>query len=38
VDWGVLYGPEWSAMNAVSPASVVFAVGSAVSVFPYGTR
>jgi uncharacterized protein YqjF (DUF2071 family) len=38
VDWGILYGPEWSAMNAVSPGSVVFAVGSAVSVFPYGTR
>jgi len=34
VDWGVLYGPEWSCMNGVAPASVVFAAGSPVSVYP----
>ena len=34
VDWAVLYGPEWQAMNGVEPASVVFAAGSAVSVLP----
>jgi hypothetical protein len=34
LDWAVLYGPEWQAMNGVEPASVVFAAGSAVSVLP----
>jgi uncharacterized protein YqjF (DUF2071 family) len=36
VDWGVLYGPEWAAMNDAPPASVVLAAGSAVSVYPKG--
>ena len=37
VDWGLLYGPEWAVMNGVTPASVVLAVGSPVSVYPSGT-
>lgn len=36
VDWGTLYGPAWAAMTGRVPASVVLAVGSAVSVFPHG--
>jgi hypothetical protein len=36
VDWGVLYGPAWKAMNDRAPASVVLAAGSAVSVYPKG--
>jgi uncharacterized protein YqjF (DUF2071 family) len=36
VDWAALYGPEWGAMQKADPASVVFAVGSAVSVYPKG--
>lgn len=36
VDWGVLYGPEWAVMNDRAPESVVFAAGSAVSVYPKG--
>jgi hypothetical protein len=36
VDWATLYGPEWAAMNDVQPASVVFAVGSEVAVYPKG--
>ncbi len=36
VDWGTLYCAEWAGMNGVRPASVVFAVGSEVSVFPLG--
>lgn len=34
VDWAMLYGPEWAVMNGKVPASVVFAVGSEVSVYP----
>jgi uncharacterized protein YqjF (DUF2071 family) len=37
VDWGALYGPAWATMTGRDPASVVLAVGSAVSVFPHGT-
>lgn len=37
VDWGKLYGPTWDTMTGRDPASVVLAVGSAVSVFPHGT-
>lgn len=37
VDWASLYGPEWAAMNGRSPESVVFAAGSAVAVYPFGT-
>ncbi|MBX9622774.1 MAG: DUF2071 domain-containing protein [Gemmataceae bacterium] len=36
VDWGVLYGPEWAAMTTATPASVVLAAGSEVSVYPKG--
>lgn len=36
VDWATLYGPEWGAMQQVAPSSVVFAVGSDVSVYPKG--
>lgn len=36
VDWAVLYGFEWEPMNGVEPASVVFAAGSSVSVYPRG--
>lgn len=36
VEWGTLYGPEWSVMNGVEPASVVLAAGSPVSVYPKG--
>lgn len=34
VDWAQLYGPEWSVMQDVQPASVVLAAGSQVSVYP----
>ncbi len=37
VDWSALYGPKWSAMTGTQPASVVFAVGSEIRVFPRGT-
>jgi uncharacterized protein len=37
VDWAMLYGKQWEQMNNVKPASVVLAVGSAVSVYPKGT-
>jgi hypothetical protein len=36
VDWAVMYGPAWAPMNGVQPASVVFAVGSDVRVYPKG--
>lgn len=36
VDWSALYGPEWAALQGAEPASVVFAVGSAVTVYPRG--
>jgi len=36
VDWGILYGPDWTVMNSREPASVVLAAGSPVSVFPKG--
>jgi uncharacterized protein YqjF (DUF2071 family) len=34
VDWAAMYGPEWGAMTGTRPASVVFAIGSEVSVYP----
>jgi len=34
VDWAAMYGPEWGIMTNATPSSVVFAVGSEVSVFP----
>jgi uncharacterized protein YqjF (DUF2071 family) len=36
VDWASLYGPEWGVMQKADPASVVFAAGSEVSVYPKG--
>jgi uncharacterized protein YqjF (DUF2071 family) len=36
VDWAALYGPEWAVMQGREPASVVFAVGSPVAVYPKG--
>ncbi|MCI0703615.1 MAG: DUF2071 domain-containing protein [Planctomycetia bacterium] len=36
VDWAKLYGPEWSALNGIQPASVVLAAGSEISVYPKG--
>ena len=36
VDWAALYGPTWGVMQAATPASVVLAVGSEVSVYPRG--
>lgn len=38
VDWGSLYGPQWAAMGKAQPANVMLVAGSAVQVFPYGTR
>jgi uncharacterized protein len=34
LDWGSVYGPEWSCMQGVKPISTIFAVGSPVKVFP----
>lgn len=34
VDWATMYGPEWSEMTGANPFSIVFAVGSEVSVYP----
>ncbi len=36
VDWGMLYGAEWSVMNGTQPGSVVLAAGSEVCVYPKG--
>lgn len=36
VDWAILYGQEWAAMNGKQPESIVLAVGSEVSVYPRG--
>jgi hypothetical protein len=36
IDWATLYGPEWARMTSAQPASVVFAVGSEISVYPKG--
>lgn len=38
LDWGLLYGPEWSFLNQRRPHSVVMAEGSAISVFPLGQQ
>jgi hypothetical protein len=38
VDWERLYGPAWRDFSARQPESIVYAVGSAVSVYPFGTR
>ncbi|HEX5005084.1 MAG TPA: DUF2071 domain-containing protein [Gemmatimonadales bacterium] len=36
VDFGALYGPEWSVLNGRQPIATHLAVGSAVSIFPPG--
>lgn len=36
LDWASVYGPEWEMLNKATPMSTVFAVGSAVAVFPKG--
>jgi uncharacterized protein len=36
LDWASVYGPAWSCLSGVKPASVVLAAGSAVSVYPRG--
>jgi hypothetical protein len=36
LDWGAVYGPEWSVMQGATPASTVLAVGSAIAVYPKG--
>lgn len=36
VDYGALYGPEWTVLNRQQPTSTHLAVGSAVSIFPPG--
>lgn len=37
LDWGEVYGPEWKLLNGATPLSTVFAVGSAVAVYPKET-
>lgn len=34
VDFGALYGEEWSFLNSAEPLHVIFAVGSDIKVFP----
>jgi uncharacterized protein len=36
LDWEMLYGPEWQFLCQQTPCSVIFAVGSAVAVYPKG--
>jgi uncharacterized protein YqjF (DUF2071 family) len=36
LDWAAVYGPEWGFLGKAAPCSTVFAVGSAVSVYPKG--
>lgn len=36
LDWATVYGPDWACMQSASPASVVLAAGSGVTVHPYG--
>jgi uncharacterized protein YqjF (DUF2071 family) len=38
LDWAAVYGPEWGFLATATPCSTVFAVGSAVQVFPKGQR
>lgn len=34
MDWAGVYGPEWGFLSKATPMSTVFAVGSAIAVFP----
>jgi uncharacterized protein YqjF (DUF2071 family) len=36
LDWAAVYGPEWAFLAGARPVSTVFALGSAVSVYPKG--
>ena len=36
LDWAAVYGPEWAWLAGRTPASVVLAAGSDVTVHPYG--
>jgi hypothetical protein len=36
LDWGSVYGKEWDLLAGATPCSTVFAVGSAIQVFPKG--
>ena len=36
LDWAEVYGPEWKVLQGATPYSTVFALGSAVQVFPKG--
>jgi uncharacterized protein YqjF (DUF2071 family) len=36
LDWKSVYGPEWEELSKTTPMSTVFAVGSAVAVYPKG--
>jgi uncharacterized protein YqjF (DUF2071 family) len=36
LDWGSVYGREWDLLSKATPISTVFAVGSAVAVYPKG--
>jgi uncharacterized protein YqjF (DUF2071 family) len=35
-DWAEVYGPQWDLLSKAGPMSTVFAVGSAVAVYPKG--
>ncbi|MGH7569293.1 MAG: DUF2071 domain-containing protein [Gemmatimonadales bacterium] len=34
LDWAALFGPEWSFLSDLQPASVIYAVGSEVAIYP----
>jgi uncharacterized protein len=34
LEWGVVYGPEWTFLQSAQPVSVIFAEGSPVKVYP----
>jgi len=34
LDWAKVYGPEWQCLDGQAPCSVVFALGSAIAVYP----
>lgn len=36
LDWASVYGPQWQLLSKATPMSTVFAVGSAVAVYPQG--
>jgi uncharacterized protein len=36
VDWASVYGPQWEFLSKAEPMSTIFALGSAVAVYPKG--